>query len=535
MTSKTQGVRTTPTESTFGASEKQKDVRTSNIAAAKALADVIRTSLGPRGMDKMIQDPKGEVLITNDGATIMKQIEVVHPTAKMLVDISKSQDIEAGDGTTTVVVIAGALLGACQILLDKGIHPTVISEGFQLALDKALTILETLKTPIDLADKEALVNCVITSLSSKVVSSNSDVLAPLAVESVLHCLNPAIPNNVDLRDIKIVKKLGGTIEDTEMVEGLVFAHNKPSHSAGGPTRIKDPKIALVQFCLSAPKTDIENSIVIKDYSAMDRILKEERRYIAGMIKQIEKSGANVLLIQKSILRDATNDLSLHFLAKKGIMVVKDIERDEIEFISKTIGAIPVAHIDHLTADKLGKAGLIEECSLGDDSKILKVTGVQGAKTVSILVRGSNQLILDETDRSLHDALCVVRALVKNRGTVPGGGAPEVEIAQKLAEHSRTLSGVDSLVVRAFADALEVVPYTLSENAGLNPIVVVTELRNRHIKGEKECGINVKRGICDNMVRENVTQPALVTQSALTLATECVRMILKIDDLVMAAR
>jgi len=243
----------------------------------------------------------------------------------------------------------------------------------------------------------------------------------------------------------------------------------------------------------------------------------------------------VVLIQKSILRDAVNDLSLHFLAKKGIMVVKNIEREEVEFISKTIGAIPVAHVDHLTPDKLGKAGMIEEVTLSDDSKVLKVTGVHGAKTMSILCRGSNGLVLDEAERSLHDALCVVRALVKNRGIVPGGGAPEIEISQKVAEYSRTLSGVESLVVRAYADALEVIPYTLAENAGLNPIVVVTELRNRHIKGEKECGINVKRGICDNMVRENVTQPALVTQSALTLATECVRMILKIDDLVMTAR
>lgn len=523
------------TEQAFTRSEKQKDVRTSNIAASKALADVVRTSLGPRGMDKMIQDSKGEVLITNDGATIMKQMEVVHPTAKMLVEISKAQDIEAGDGTTSVVVIAGALLSACDILLEKGIHPTIISEGFQLALDKALTILETLKAPVDLADKEALRTCVTTSLSSKVVSQNSDILAPIAVDAVLKIIDPAIADNVDLKDIKIVKKLGGTIDDTELVDGLLFSHNKASHSAGGPTRIKEPKLALVQFCLSAPKTDIENSIVIKDYSAMDRILKEERKYIAGLIKQIEKSGANVLLIQKSILRDATNDLSLHFLAKKGIMVVKDIEREDIEFISKTLGCVPVAHIDHLTPDKLGKAAMIEEVTLSDDSKVLKVSGVANNKTVSILVRGSNNLLLDEADRSLHDALCVVRSLVKNKGIVPGGGAPEIEISQKLAEYSRTLTGVESLVVRAFGDALEVIPYTLAENAGLNPIVVVTELRNRHIKGEKDCGINVKRGICDNMVRENVTQPALVTQSALTLATECVRMILKIDDLVLSAR
>jgi len=522
-------------ETTFNRNEKQKDVRSGNITAAKAVADVVRTSLGPRGMDKMIQDPKGEVLITNDGATILKQMEVVHPTAKMLVEISKAQDIEAGDGTTSVVVLAGALLGACEILLEKGIHPTLISESFQVALNKSMEILKTLSRPVDLADTASLVKSVVAALSSKVVSSNSDLLAPIAVDAVMKIIDSKVATTVDLKDIKVVKKLGGTIDDTELVEGLVFSSNKAAHSAGGPTRVKDAKIALIQFQISSPKTDVENNIVVKDYSAMDRLLKEERKYIAELVKQIAASGANVVFIQKSILRDAVNELSLHFLAKKNIMVVKDIEREDVEFISKTIGAIPVSHIDHLTPEKLGKAALIEEVSLSDESKILKVTGVTNAKTVTILCRGSNQLVIDEAERSIHDALCVVRSLVKNRGLIPGGGAPEVEISQKLAEFSRTLTGVESMVVRAYADALEIIPYTLAENAGLNPITIVTELRNRHIKGEKFAGINVKKGISDDMIKENVVQPGLVTQSAMTLATECVRMILKIDDLVISAR
>jgi T-complex protein 1 subunit delta len=522
-------------ENVFNKSEKTQEVRRGNITAAKAVSDVVRTSLGPRGMDKMIQDAKGEVLITNDGATILKQIEVVHPTAKMLVEISKAQDIEAGDGTTSVVVVAGALLSATELLLEKGIHPTIISEGFQVALNKALEILQTICSPVDLADRDSLIKCVVTALSSKVVSSNSDLLAPIAVDAVMKIIDAKTATTVDLKDIKIVKKLGGTIDDTELVEGLVFAHNKPSHSAGGPSKVANPKIALIQFCVSSPKTDVENNIVVKDYSAMDRLLKEEKKYIAEMVKKISESGCNVLLIQKSILRDATNDLSLHFLAKKNIMVVKDVDREDIEFISKTIGAIPVAHIDHLTADKLGKADLIEEVSLSDDSKILKVSGTKNSKTITILVRGSNHLVIDEADRSIHDALCVVRSLVKNRGLIPGGGAPEVEISQKLAQFSTQLSGVESLVVRAYADALEVIPYTLAENAGLNPIVIVTELRNKHIKGQKYAGINVKKGITDDMMAENVVQPALVTQSALTLATEVVRMILKIDDMVISAR
>jgi T-complex protein 1 subunit delta len=363
------------------------------------------------------------------------------------------------------------------------------------------------------------------------------MLSPLAVDAVMRIIDPKVDQNVDLRDIKVVKKLGGTIDDTELVEGIVFTSNKPSHSAGGPTRIKDAKIALLQFTLSSPKTDVENSVVVDNYQAMDRILKEERKYIADLVKKIVASGANVLLIQKSILRDAVNDLSLHFLAKKNIMVVKDIEREDVEFISKTLGCIPVAHIDHLNAEKLGKAELVEESRLSDDSKVLKITGTsKSSKTVTILVRGSNGLVIDEAERSIHDALCVVRSLIKSRGLIPGGGAPEIEISQQLAEYARTLQGAEQLCVRAYADALEIIPYTLAENAGLNPITVVTELRNKHLKGNKYAGISIRKStVSDDISKENVLQPTLVTYSALTLATECVRMILKIDDLVISAR
>jgi len=520
----------------FHKSEKQKDVRSDNIIAAKAVADVVRTSLGPRGMDKMIQDSKGEVLISNDGATILKQMEVVHPTAKMLVEISKAQDVEAGDGTTSVVVIAGALLNACQLLLEKGIHPTSISEGFQVALDKSLEILNSIAKPIDINDKEALKTCVVTSLSSKIVSASSDILAPIAVEAVHKIIDPKTDTNVDLRDIKVVKKVGGTIDDCKLLEGVVLPGNRPSGIAGGPTRFENAKVALCQFQLSSPKANMDNNIIVKDYAAMDRILKEERKYIAELVKTIVKAGVDVLLLQKSVMRDATNDLALHFLAKKNIMLIKDIEREDVPFLCKTLEITPVAHIEHLTPERCGKVGLVEEETFGEDTKILRISGgPKNAKTVSILVRGSNNLVVDEAERSLHDALCVVRSLVKNRGIIPGGGAPEIEIAQKLGEYARTLTGIVSLVVRSFADALEVIPYTLAENAGLSPINVVTELRNRHINGEKECGINVKKGICDNMLKSNVIQPALVTQSALTLSTECVRMILKIDDLVLSAR
>lgn len=406
-----------------------------------------------------------------------------------------------------------------------------------MAIDKAKEILQTIAKPLELTDKSQLINCVNTCLSSKVVNAYSDVLSPLAVEAVLKVVDITKDFNVDLNQIKIAKKLGGTVEDTMLVDGLCFSSQKVSHYAGGPSRLEKPKIALVQFCISAPKTDMENSVVVKDYSAMDRILKEERKYIAEIIKKIVKSGANVVLIQKSILRESVNQLALHFLAKKGIMVVRDIERDDVAFISKTIGCIPVSHIDHLTPEKLGTCNLVEEKSLSDDSKVLMMTGVDPAcKTVTIFMRGSNQLVLDEADRSIHDALCVVRSLVKSRSILCGGGAPEIEIAQKLAEWSRTLSGVESLVVKAYADALEAIPETLAENSGLNTIQVVTELRNRHMKGEKYSGISLKKfGILEDMHTENVIQPTLITESALTLSTECVRMILKIDDLVISAR
>mmetsp|Transcript_6456 Transcript_6456/g.8748 ORF Transcript_6456/g.8748 Transcript_6456/m.8748 type:complete len:532 (+) Transcript_6456:157-1752(+) len=516
---------------------KEKDVRQSNIIAAKAVADAIRTSLGPRGMDKMIQKGDGEVIITNDGATILSEMQVFHPTAKMLVELSKSQDIEAGDGTTSVCVIAGALLSCCQDLLEKGIHPMAIADAFKAAEVKAEEFLREMSMPVDLGQRETLIDAVTTCLSSKVVSQNADILSPMAVDAVLTVLesNEAIgkdPDNIDLNDIKIVKQLGGTVDDTEMVNGMVFEKGAKK-SAGGPSRIENAKIGLAQFHLSAPKTDMENNVVVSDYAAMDRILREERKHILGLCKKIKKAGCNVLLLQKSILRDAYNDLSLHFLAKMGIMVIADVERNDIEFISKTLGCLPVAHVDSFTADKLGSADLVEEVSApGGGENVVKVTGLPNPEgKVTLLMRGSNRLVLDEADRSMHDALCVMRSLVKKRHIIAGGGAPETEVAVRLMEWSKTQTGMKAYCIRAYAEALEVVPYTLAENAGMNPIGLVTELRTKHNEGQSGAGINVRRGTISDMYREHVVQPLLVSTSAIGLATECVTMILKIDDVV----
>eukprot|EP01121_Diplochlamys_sp_Union-15-3_P008307 TRINITY_DN21_c0_g1_i1.p1 TRINITY_DN21_c0_g1~~TRINITY_DN21_c0_g1_i1.p1 ORF type:complete len:559 (-),score=115.90 TRINITY_DN21_c0_g1_i1:8-1627(-) len=509
---------------------KQEDVRTSNIVAGIAVADAIRTSLGPRGMDKMIVSPTGEVIISNDGATILKQMQVLHPAAKMLVELSKAQDVEAGDGTTTVTVLAGSLLNACRKLLSKGIHPSIISDAFLKASAKAQVIAKEISTPIDLKNRESLLDSAKTSLGSKVVSQYSDILAPIAVDAVLHVIDPEKATNVDLSDIKIVKKLGGTVDDTQLVKGLVFTQGAV-RSAGGPGRVKNAKIGLIQFQLSSPKTNMDSSLVIESYGEMDRVLKQEDVYITKLVAIIKRSGCNVLLIQKSILRDALNDKSIQLLAKHNILVVKDVERDDIEFISKTTGAIPIASIESFSTSKLGSAELVEEESTSE-GKIVKITGVPNAgKTVSILVRGSNKLVIDEAERSIHDALCVVRSIVKERFLVVGGGAPEIEISQKLYHYAKTLSGMDPYCVRAYAEALEVIPSTLAENAGLNPITIVTELRNKHAEGAKTFGVNVKKGKVTDLEKEKVLQPLLVTTSALKLSTETVCMILKIDDIV----
>lgn len=513
--------------------EKPAQIRSSNMTAAKAVADAVRTSLGPRGMDKMIQAANGDVTITNDGATILKEMQVTHPAAKMLVELSKAQDIEAGDGTTTVVIVAGSLLDATQRLLAKGIHPTIISEAFQKAAAKATEILQSIAKPLELGDRETLLKSASTSLNSKVVSQHSSLLAPIAVDAVLKVIDPVRDTNVDLRDIKVIRMLGGTVEDTELVEGLVFTQKMAG--MGGPTTIDKAKIGLIQFCLSPPKTDMENNIVVSDYSQMDRVLREERAYILNLVKQIKKAGCNVLLIQKSILRDAVNDLAMHFLAKMKIMVVKDVEREDVEFVCKSLGCRPVASVDHFLPEALGSAELVQEITSGS-KKYVMITGVNNpGKTVTILVRGSNKLVLEEADRSIHDALCVIRCLVKNRALIAGGGAPEVEVAIQLAQYAQTLTGMEAYCVRAFADAMEIIPSTLAENAGLNPIVTVTELRNRHVQGDCYAGINVRKGAITNILEESVVQPLLVSTSAIQLASETVRSILKIDDIVNVIR
>lgn len=502
-------------------------------------------------MDKMIRSGKGDTIITNDGSTMLKSMSVMHPTARMLVNLSNAQDVEAGDGTTSVVVICGSLLGAADRLLSKGIHPSVISEAFQRAAAAAVDVLHDMSQPISLTDTAALRQAANTSLSSKIVSQYSNLLGPMAVNAVTKTIDLQTADNVDLRNIRIIKKVGGTIEDSELVDGLVLTQ-PVIKSAGGPVRMEKAKIGLIQFQLSPPKPDVskritprhlrsssdwlqmENTIAVNDYRQMDKIVKEERQYLLNMVKKIKKAKCNVLFIQKSILRDAVNDLSLHFLQRLGILAVKDIERDEVEFICKSTGCKPIADIDSFTEDKLGSADLVEEVQ-SSGSRMIKVTGTrQAGKTISVVVRGANSLILDEAERSLHDALCVVRCLVKKKALIAGGGAPEIEIAAQLSRRARELSGTEAICWKAFADAMEVIPTTLAENAGLNSIKVVTDLRHRHEMGERNAGVSIKSGgVNANIAKENVLQPLLVSTSEIELAAETVKMILRIDDIALS--
>lgn len=515
----------------MSADSNKRDVRILNIESAKAIADAVRTSLGPRGMDKMVSRAKtGEVIITNDGATILNKMQVQQPAAKMLVELSKSQDVVAGDGTTSVVVICGSLLKKALELLEKGIHPTVISDAFDKACQYAVKFLEEeFAVPVSVDDRESLLKAATTSLSSKVVSQYSNLLAPMAVDSLLKIADKS-SGMIDLKNVKVVCRQGGTIDDSEMIEGLVL-DQRASKAAGGPTRVEDAKIALIQFQISPPKTDMESNVMVNDYAAMDRILKEERNYILRIVKKIKASGCNVLLIQKSILRDAVTDLSLHYLAKAKIMVVQNIEREEIEHISKSLGCLPISHVDHMKPEKLGSAAFVETASVGK-GKVVKITGVANpGHTASVLLRGSNKLVLEEAERSLHDALCVIRCLMQKRALIAGGGAPEMQLSLKLSAWAKTLAGLDQWCVRAFAEALEIIPYTLAENAGLNPIQIVTELRNLHASGKKYHGINVRKNIISDMMALDVVQPLLVSTSALSLATETLTMLMKIDDIV----
>lgn len=496
------------------------------ILAAKSVADAVQSSLGPLGCDKLIQKKSGEVIITNDGATILKHMGAAHPAAKLMVSMSQAQDVAAGDGTTSVVLFAGAFLTAAKILLEKKLHPSVVSDALKLTSEESVKIIDAMKIPFTLDQKQILVEAAQTSLSSKLASNWTDILAPIAVECVLKILDG---DQVDLRDIRVVQKVGGVLDDSELIDGIVFTH-KIQKNAEHSSLIENAKVALIQFQISPPKTDMESQVILSDYNQIDRVQREQRSYIIKLVNAIAKTGANVILLQKSILREAISDLALHFLSKKGILVVKDVDREEVDFVCRTLGCQPIASVEGLSAEKLGYAGKVEEVRTSGGS-IVRITGLKTvSKTVTVLLRGSNELMIGEAERSLHDAFCVIRSLCYERFLLPGGGAAEVEIAVKLAKKADEIGGEIGHCMGIFADCLDVVPYTLAENAGLNPLEVVTALREAHLKGNKNHGVSVKYHGSSDMEKENVLQPYLVTKSAITFASETVRMILKVDDI-----
>ena len=444
------------------------------------------------------------------------------------------------------MVLAGALLTAAEKMLESSIHPSVIAEAFRRAGKSSQLILDRMSIPISITDRATMIAIASTSLNSKVVAPYAHQMASIAVDAVLACSHA---HNVDLGDIRVISRPGGTIEDTQILDGLAL-RQLGVRTANGPTRIEKARIALVQFQLSSPKPYTDNQIVVSDHAAMDRVLREERTYLLNMCKKIKKANANVLLVQKSILRDAVSDLALHYLAKLKIMIVVDIEREEIEFLSKTLGAKPIADIDSFTEDKLGVAELVEEQDI-DGAQIVVVNGIRlptplasaatvstgpafGRKTVSVLCRGANAVIVEEAERSLHDALCVVRCLVRKPAMICGGGAPEVELSVRLAEEAKQIAdGFTSKCFEAYAEAMESVPVILSESSGLDALAMLNSLKASHALGNKNDGVGVKRGQVADMQAEQVTQPLLVTMSAVQLATEFVSSILKIDDIVIS--
>ncbi|OIR59141.1 MAG: T-complex protein 1 subunit delta [Amphiamblys sp. WSBS2006] len=499
-----------------------------NIAAAKAVAEIMQSSLGPRGMDKLVKDSKGAVAVTNDGATILKKLPLLHPCAKMMAELARAQDRNVGDGTTTVVVLAGAMLSAAQRLLAKNIHPALIAEAFLGGAARAVEILGAMAENIREDDRDTLAKIAATSLGSKIVAGYAGHIAKIVVDAVLRVTEThGDVKRVNLENIRVVKRKGGTIEDMFLFDGVILPM-KAVDSAGGPTKMENAKIGLVQFCLSPPKTDMDSQIVIGDYQQMDRVLREERKYILEMCKKIKKTGCNVLLIQKSILREALSDLGAHYLAKLGILVVTGIERDDIEALSRGVGCSPVADIVSFSADRLGASPLVEQVT-DNGATYTAISSGDRKRAVSILCRGMGSVVVDEVERSLHDSLCVVKSLVSKNGIVAGGGAPEIEIACRLSEEAKHGDTVAAVCLREYAAAFETIPFILAENNGLHPVSVVSALKQAHKNGKTTAGVHSKKREITDMLQENVVQPVLVSISAVESATETVSMILKIDD------
>jgi len=505
-----------------------RDAQHNNIMAARIIAEAVKSSLGPKGMDKMLVDSLGDVTITSDGRTILDEIDVEHPAAKMMVEVAKTQDDEVGDGTTTSVIVAGELLAKAEDLINKNVHPTVIIDGYRKAAEKALETLEKIAIPVAPTDKEFLKKVAMTSMASKIVSENREQLAEIAVDAVLHVARKVGDEyRADLDDIMVEKKPGESVIDTKLIKGIVL--DKEVVHPGMPKRVEKAKIALLDCPLEVEKTEFDAKINIETPEQMEAFLREEENMLRNMVEKIAAAGATVLICQKGI-----DDMAQHFLARKGILAVRRAKKSDMEKLAKATGGKVVTNLDDINKEDLGYAELVEERKIGDD-KMVFIEGCVNPHSVAILIRGGTERIVDEAERSIHDALCVVRDVVREPKVLIGGGAPELEVSRTLRSYAESLPGREQLAVQNYADAIETVPLTLGENAGLDPIDILSELRARHDKGEKWSGVNVFKGKVDDMEKQEVYEPLAVKKQVIKSATEAATMILKIDDVIAAGK
>ncbi len=505
-----------------------RDAQRVNIAAAKAVAESIRTTLGPRGMDKMLVDDLGDIVISNDGATIVDEMNIEHPAAKMIVEVAKTQDDEVGDGTTTAVVLAGGLLSNAEDLLDKNIHPTIIARGYRMAAIKADKILREIGKDVSIDDDKLLTRIAITAMTGKGAETAKEHLAELAVKAVKQVAEKKDGKyEVDLDDIKVEKKQGGSIADSELIHGIVI--DKERVHSGMPKVISDAKIALLDVAVEIKETETDAKIQITDPTQLESFVAQEEKQIKTMVDSIANARANVLFCQKGI-----DDLAQHFLAKKGILAVRRVKKSDMEKLAKATGGTIVTNIKELSSKDLGYAAKVEERKIAGDEMIF-VSGCKNPKSVSLLVRGGTEHVVDEVERAVNDALGGVAAAIENGKIVPGGGAPEIELARRLREYADTVGGREQLAINAFADAVEIIPRTLAESAGMDAIDTLVELRAKHEEGKTDFGILVLDAKIGDMWKEGVVEPLLIKTQAVKSASEATEMILRIDDVIAASK
>ena len=506
-----------------------REAQKNNITAAKIVAEMVRTCLGPKGMDKMLVSSFGDVTVTNDGATILKEMDVQHPAAKMLVETAKATDQEVGDGTSSVVILAGALLERAELLIDKNVHPTIIVDGYAKAAEKALELCDEVAKDIRPTDKTILRKIAMTSMASKIVSENKEYLADIAVDAVLQIAQKIDGGyKVDIGDIKVEKKSGASITDTKLIRGVAI--DKEVVHAGMPKRVEKAKIALLECPLEIEKTEISAEIRIRDPTQMKAFLDEEAKMLKEMVDKIRKAGANVVFCQKGI-----DDMAQHFLAKQGVLAARRIKKSDMEKLARATGGRIVTNIDDLTGKDLGEAELVEERRIGDD-KMIFIEGCKNPKSVGILIRGGFERFVDEAERGIHDALSVIADVYEDPKIVPGGGAIETELSKRLRTYAAKVGGREQLAIEAFADALEVIPKALAENAGLDPIDIMVDIRAKHEKPNGlGWGVDVFAGKTTDMWRQGVIEPKSVKEQAIKSAVEAAAMILRIDDLIAAAK